>query len=392
MLLTIDFGTSNSCASLVVDGKVRLIKEPVKQTYSFPSSLYLDESEQFIIGHLAESKKFKNITRYRNQIKKDLIKTQPYLLGKNAQYQFTAQELITEIIKNLKDEGEKVTKALGQQLIRDVIITIPATYRQNKRMVMEQIALNAGFTSVELIEEPVAAATYYHSLHTDTFHVGDIILIYDLGGGTFDATVIKKLGKGFQILGQPVGLANCGGTNFDRAIFQNLISNCSDELREKLSVRGNTPEKNSLLDFCRQIKHQFSGSTEAFGHIPLNYEPYELSRDEFNNAIASDIERTIICCEDLIKSQNLELSDISKVLMVGGSCRLPYIKETVGSRLESSVLLMDDPELAVCRGAIMKDLVTLKNEPDDEILHGNLTPEMPQSCSKLDCNDVFTWF
>lgn len=316
-------------------------------------SIYVDESEPILVGHLAESKKVKDSSRYRSEIKQDLIQEQPYLLGQKGEYEFTAQDLITEILKTLKQEAEKITLALGRGIISDVVITVPATYRQNKRAAMEQAASNAGFTSVQLIEEPVAAAIYYHQQNPATFQEGDVILIYDLGGGTFDATLIKKLGNGFQVLGQPVGIANCGGINFDRAIFQHLKASCSPQLQDKLSARGNSPEKNALFDFCRQIKHQFSGTTEAVGQIPIDHQLYELGRDDFNRMIGSSVEQTIVCCEDLIKSVGLELQDISKVLMVGGSCRIPFIQESIESRLESSVLLIDEPELAVCQGAVV---------------------------------------
>lgn len=365
MHLAFDLGTCNSSAALMIDGKLRLVKEPVKQGYSVPSSIYVDESGQILIGHLAESKKFKDISRYRSQIKPDLIQDRPYLLGQNGEYEFTAQQLITEILKTFKQEAEKITLALDKGEITDVVITIPATYRKNKRDAMIEVAKNAGFISVQLIEEPIAAAIYYHQQNPATFNEEDIILIYDLGGGTFDATLIKKLGNGFQVLSQPVGIENCGGINFDRAIFQHLKASCSEHLQEKLSTKGNSPEKNFLIDFCRSIKHQFSATSEAVGHIPIDYQLYELSRDDFNLMIDSFIEQTIVCCEHLIKSAGLDLQDVSKVLMVGGSCRIPYVQESVEKRLQSSALLIDEPELAVCQGAaIYGNKIEEKDKPD----------------------------
>lgn len=352
-ILAIDFGTSNSSAAVMIDGNLRLVKDPGKQGYSFPSSIYIDKSGKVLIGHFAESKKVKDSRRYHNEIKPDLIQEHPYLLGQNGEYKFTARQLITEILKFFKQEAEKITVVLDKGEINDVVITIPATYRKNKRDAMIEAAKNAGFTSVQLIEEPVAAAIYYHQQNPATFKEGNIILIYDLGGGTFDATLIKKWSNGFEVRGQPVGIENCGGINFDRAIFQHLKASCSQQLQEKLSAKGNSPEKKSLLDFCRHIKHQFSGTTEAIGQIPIDHQLYELSCDDFNRMIDVYVEQTIVCCEDLIKSAGVELQDISKVLMVGGSCRLPYIQESVKKRLQSSVLLIDEPELAVCQGAVI---------------------------------------
>ncbi|MGL6337554.1 MAG: Hsp70 family protein, partial [Waterburya sp.] len=393
MLLGIDFGTCNFSAAVMIDGNPRLVKEPVKQNYCFPSSVYLDESGQILVGHFAESKKVKDISRYRSKIKRDLIQDRPYLLGQSGEYEFTAQELITEILKTLKQEAEKITLASDKGEITDVVITIPATYRQNKREAMKQAALNAGFTSVQLIEEPVAAAMHYHAQNPATFQEGHIILIYDLGGGTFDATLIKKLGNGFEVLGQPVGIECCGGTNFDQAIFQHLKANCSEQLQTKLSAKGNSPEKNALLDFCRHIKHQFSGATEAVGQIPIDYQLYELNRDDFNRMINSAVEQTIVCCEDLIKSAGLELQDISKVLMVGGSCRLPFIQESVENRLESSVLLIDEPELAVCQGAVIYSKNTAySNKKNNETIGGKTSMQNQSTTLNLETTEIRPWF
>ena len=161
-ILAIDFGTSNSCAAVMIDGNLRLVKEPVKQGYSFPSSIYIDKSGKILVGHFAESRKIKDSSRYRNEIKPDLIQEHPYILGQNGEYEFTAQQLITEILKSFKQEAEKITIALDKGEIIDVVVTIPATYRKHKRDAMIRAAKNAGFISTQLIEEPVAAAIYYH--------------------------------------------------------------------------------------------------------------------------------------------------------------------------------------------------------------------------------------
>lgn len=403
MLLGIDFGTSNSCAAVMIDENLRLVKEPGKQGYSFPSSIYLDESGKILVGHFAESKKIKDSSRYRNEIKPDLIKEHPYILGQNGEYEFTAQQLITEILKSFKQEAEKITVALDKGEITDVVISIPATYRKNKRDAMIEAAKNAGFVSIQLIEEPVAAAIYYHQQNPATFRKGDIILIYDLGGGTFDATLIEKFDNGFRVISQPVGIENCGGINFDRAIFQDVKANFSQHLQEKLAARGNSPEKNSLLDFCRHIKHQFSGTNEAVGQIPIDHQLYELSRDDFNLMIDSSVEQTIVCCENLIKSAGLELQNISKILMVGGSCRIPYIQESIKNRLQSSVVSIDEPELAVCQGAaIYNDNIALysvnlsksnySNKKNNEIIGGKTSMQNKSTTLNLETTEIRPWF
>ena len=231
MILGIDFGTSNSSAALMINSNLRLVKEPTKQGYSFPSSIYLDREGKILAGQIAETRKFNDITRYRREFKRDLLQNYPYVLGKQGEYQFTAQQLVVEVIKTLKREADKIVIALGKEPISEAVVTIPATYKKNKKELMKEAAEQAGFSLVHLLEEPVAAASYYNHQNPKTFKEGDIILVYDLGGGTFDATLIKKQGTGFQILGQPLGKDPCGGIDFDREIFQDIKSRCDAQLQ-----------------------------------------------------------------------------------------------------------------------------------------------------------------
>lgn len=182
MHIAIDFGTCNSSAALMVDGNLRLVKEPTRQGYSFLSSIYMEELDKILVGQLAESNKFKDITRYRKEFKRDLLQKTPYILGQNGEYELTPQKLVTEVLRSFKQEAEKITLALDKGEINDVVVTVPATYLKNKRDAMERAALDAGFSSVGLIEEPVAAATYYSDLNPASFQEEDIILVYDLGG------------------------------------------------------------------------------------------------------------------------------------------------------------------------------------------------------------------
>lgn len=305
MVLGIDFGTCNSSAALMLDNQIRLVKEPAKQGYSFPSSIYLTEEGEILVGQIAENSKFLDITRYRREFKRDLLQNSPYLLGSQGEYQFTPQELIIEVIKNLKKEADKITTSLGKENTTKAVVTIPANYKKNKKDLMKEAAERAGFISVELIEEPVAAAIYYNQQNPASFQEGNIILVYDLGGGTFDATLIKKQGESFQILGQPVGQENCGGINFDREIFENLRSCCTPEIQAQLKQKNYLPQKNSIQDFCRDIKHQLTSVDNAAGLIPVSGQFYQLTNSNFNQMIAPYIEQTLVICENLIKSVGL---------------------------------------------------------------------------------------
>ena len=365
MLLGIDFGTCNSSAALMLNDSIKLVKEPMKGGYSFPSCVYLTEQGEILVGVAADNNRLRDIGRYRGEFKRELGTNEPYQLGDRS---MLPEELVTEVIKRLKSEAQKMLPP-GQGAIKNAVITVPATYQQHKRSLMQKAAFAAGFTSVKLLEEPVAAATYY--AHHNLLKPGEIILVYDLGGGTFDATLIQKQDSTFQILATPMGLEDCGGVDFDRQIYQDVKNRCSQALHEQLEQRQSLLTRVEVSGRCIEIKHQLSEAREATIHIPIlgQVESYDLTRMGFQQMIARYIDDTLAVCDRLLQSAGIEWKQVSQVLLVGGSCRIPYVKTAVEQRLGHSALLVDEPELAVCQGAaIYGNLVTnlLTVSPDGE--------------------------
>ncbi|BAY91309.1 MULTISPECIES: Hsp70 family protein [unclassified Tolypothrix] len=347
MLLGIDFGTCNSSAALMLNGSLKLVKEPIKGGYSFPSCVYLTEQGEMLVGVAADNNRLRDIGRHRQEFKRELGTNEPYELGDRF---VLPEELVAEVLRKLKSEAEKMLPP-GRGAIKNAVITVPATYQQHKRSLMQKAAQAAGFISVRLIEEPVAAATYY--AHQNLLKPGEIILVYDLGGGTFDATLIKKQGSTFKILATPTGLEDCGGTDFDKKIYQHLKGRCSQALREQLEQKQSLLAKVQVFGRCIDIKHQLSEAREASIHIPVlgQVESYHLTRMDFNQMIAPYIDHTIAVCDQLLQAAGIEWKEVSQVLLVGGSCRIPYVKTAVENKLGHSPLLVDEPELAVCQGA-----------------------------------------
>jgi molecular chaperone DnaK (HSP70) len=350
MLIAIDFGTSNSSAALMVNGNVTLVKEPLKQGYSYPSSVYVSEAGEILVGQAAENNRSRDITRYRREFKRTLGNDEPYLIGDRT---LSSEDLVTAVLRKLKQDGDRTIESYNCGKITDAVITIPATYREYKRKLMVSAGIAAGFSSVQLLPEPVAAAIYYTDRHQDILTGGEIILVYDLGGGTFDATLIQKEGSSFQILSEPMGLEQCGGTDFDRGIYQYVHECSSDSLRKKLSHKEEWRARSIVGDLCVQAKHQLSETGETTIDIPLGIdrvESYQLTRQELETRIAPLIDDTIEVCDRAIVSAGITWNDVAQVLMVGGSCRIPYVRKAIKSRLGHSPLLVDEPELAVCQG------------------------------------------
>lgn len=348
MLLGVDFGTCNTSAALVFDGKIRLLKEPLKHGYSFPSSVYLTEEGEMLVGQSAEYNRMQNVHRYRREFKRDLGIKDPYLIGERS---ISPQELVTEVLKKLKSEAAKITTALGKEEITDAVIAVPATYQQYKRNLIQKAVEAAGFSFVKLVEEPVAAAIYYAHHNITQLQEEEIILVYDLGGGTFDATLIKKQGTGYQILSTPMGLEDCGGTDFDRLIYEDIQNRCTKVLGQQLKEKSAWRNRAKVYEQCIQIKHQLSEAQEATVHIPPTWENYQLSRVSFSQMIAPLINETIAICNQLIQAAGIDWKNINQVLLVGGSCRIAGVRNSLEKKVRHPPLLVDDPELAVCQGA-----------------------------------------
>jgi molecular chaperone DnaK (HSP70) len=311
MLLGIDFGTCNTSAALTLDSTTRLIKEPLKHGYSFPSSAYLTEGGEILVGQAAENNRMRDIRRYRREFKRVLGIKEPYLIGERS---FLPQDLVADMLRKLKTEAEKMVAALGQGAIENAVITVPATYQQYKRNLMQKAAEAAGFSSVKLLEEPVAAAIYYTHQNKNKLPDGKKILVYDLGGGTFDATLIKQEAAKYQILSTPTGLEHCGGTDFDRLIYDDIKNRCSEALRQQLNNKDAWQARTTISKLCIDIKHHLSEAQEATIYIPIRGEDYQLTRTAFNQMIAPSIDQTITVCDQLIKNAGIDWQDINQVL------------------------------------------------------------------------------
>jgi molecular chaperone DnaK (HSP70) len=393
MKLGIDFGTCYSSAAVLLDNIPTPINAPLTPGYSFPSSIFITEYGEILVGQSAENNRQKNPQSYRREFKRDLGSPDPYSLG---DVFMLPEELITEVLKKLKLEAEKVSQARGIRSLTDVLITVPATYNAYKRGLMQKAGEKAGFSHVKILEEPVAAAIYY-SQHSQ-INNEDIVLVYDLGGGTFDATLMQKQGDKYQILAMPVGLATCGGTDFDRAIYQHLISSCSPELRQQLEPKDAWLARAIVGDLCRDLKHQLSEQSSASIFIPMGLgevETFELTRRKFEQMISPLIMETLDCCDRLLKSAGKSDRQIDRMLLVGGSSRIPYVKAAIEQKFKLSPFLVDKPELAVCLGAaigiVHSNKVPKKWEiswEGHQIVVKNWSNSMGNSCADLSIDGI----
>ncbi|TVQ45985.1 MAG: Hsp70 family protein [Gloeocapsa sp. DLM2.Bin57] len=344
MYLGIDFGTCYSTAALLLEAKLTPIPEPFTQGYTFPSSVFITATGEILVGQEAENNRQTNLQRYKREFKRDLGTPEPYILG---EISLLPEELVTEIIKKIKTEAEKITQVKGIKNLYQAVITVPATYNKYQRKLMEQAAHQAGFTEIKLLEEPIAAATYY--FHNTQIKQEDIILVYDLGGGTFDATLLQKKKTGYKILGIPKSLNYCGVLNFDNLIFDYLKDNCSQQLREYLESQNT-----NIISLCQQLKHQLSENQEGTINLQIGLEEAEtfsLTRKQFEEMLDPIITESVDCCEQLVKNAGLNWSRINHILIVGSSSLIPNLKRLLELRLEHDIVTVDNLDFVVSFGA-----------------------------------------
>ena len=273
----------------------------------------------------------------------------------------SAVEVSAEILKSLKLRSEE---ALGGDLT-GAVITVPAYFDDAQRQATKDAAKLAGLNVLRLINEPTAAAVAYG---LDTGSEG-IHVIYDLGGGTFDISILKLTQGIFEVL-STAGDSALGGDDLDHVI--------TDWIIEKAQI--NEPEPNLLrqiLDVARQAKEALSDNETYTLSLNLGNEQSwssDLSQQEFEKLIKPLIRKTLTPCRRALRDAGIESEDIQDVVMVGGSTRVPLVRQMVGEFFSTEPLVDLDPDKVVAIGAARQADVLVGNKSDEEMLLLDVTP------------------
>lgn len=352
----IDLGTTNSAIAVMQDGAPQIIKNSLTQADVTPSAVKIDKRGIIHVGEKA----------YRGLIEDPENTAAEFKLAmgrkRDAEYRFKASgrcfsagELSAEVLKLLRSDAEQIAGDVNA-----AIITVPAMFSAAACDETREAAERSGFQQIALLQEPVAAALAYGL--TAESKVGNV-LVYDLGGGTFDSCLMAcKLGR-FVVLGN-AGDEHLGGKEFDWLIFNFFVQ----ELREQgYEVDGMSREDTSssarravaLLKFeAEQAKKHLSIHEKYPAEIKNLGSAYEdidivieISRNQFESLIARYVESTLLTCEALLESKKLKRSDIDKVLLVGGPTRIPLIRHALRERFGDAVEANLDPMTVVAKGA-----------------------------------------
>ncbi len=358
-IIGIDLGTTNSCVSVLEGGTPTVIAN--KEGNRTTPSVVAFKNGEIIVGLAAKNQMVTNkdtVASIKRHMGTD------YKVKANGK-EYTPEEISAMILGDLKKTaeeylGEKVTKA---------VITVPAYFNDSERQATKNAGKIAGLEVERIINEPTAAALAYGLDKTDKT---EQILVYDLGGGTFDVSILE-LGDGvFEVLSTS-GNNRLGGDDFDHRIVDYLVETFKKDNGIDLSTDSMAMQR--LKDAAEKAKKDLSGMTSTQISLPfisqgengpLHLE-LNLTRAKFEELINDLVESTLKPVRDALKEANLSASDIDKVLLVGGSTRIPCVQELVRKELGKEPSKGVNPDEVVAMGAAIQGGV-LTGEVDDIVL------------------------
>ena len=359
-IIGIDLGTTNSCVAVLEGGEPKVITNP-EGNRTTPSVVAFKGDEE-MVGETAKRQAVTNVKGTISSIKRKMGTSEKVEAnGKK----YTPEEISAKILAKLKKDaetylGEKVTKA---------VITVPAYFNDAERQATKNAGKIAGLEVERIINEPTAAALAYGLDKQDKLQT---ILVYDLGGGTFDVSILE-LGDGVFEVKATSGNNRLGGDDFDERIQEYLISEFKKEHAIDLSKDKMAMQR--LKDAAEKAKKDLSGMTTAQISLPFIAQTDEgpvhmemtLSRAKFEDLCRDLFDSTLEPVKKALKDAKLKTSDIDQVILVGGSTRIPYIQELVKKELGKEPNKSVNPDEVVAMGAAIQGGV-LTGEVEDLVL------------------------
>ena len=346
-IIGIDLGTTNSCVAVMEGGNATVItnSEGARTT---PSVVGFTKTGERLIGQVAKRQAVTNAERTVSSIKRHMGSDYKVSIDDK---KYTPQEISAMILKKLKDDAESY---IGEP-VTEAVITVPAYFTDAQRQATKDAGQIAGLNVKRIINEPIAAALSYGIDKEDD----QTIMVYDLGGGTFDVSIIE-MGDGVQEVKATAGNNHLGGDDFDQRIINWMLE--SFKKSDGIDLSGDKMAMQRLKEAAEKSKIELSSTATSMINLPYitadaagpKHMELTLTLAKFNELTNDLVESTMGPVKQALSDAGLSPSDISKVLMVGGSSRIPAVQDAVKKFMGKEPFKGINPDECVALGAALQ--------------------------------------
>ena len=346
-IIGIDLGTTNSCVSVIEGGEAVVIPN-AEGARTTPSVVAFSKDGERMVGNVAKRQAITNPERTIASIKRHMGSDYKVNIDGKA---YTPQEISAIILQKLKSDAESY---LGDK-VTEAVITVPAYFTDAQRQATKDAGKIAGMEVKRIINEPTAAALAFGIDQENDQKV----MVYDLGGGTFDVSIIE-MGDGVQEVLATAGNNHLGGDDFDKKIMDWLVAEFKKE--QGIDLSGDKMAMQRIKEAAEKAKIDLSGMTTAQISLPFitadatgpKHMETTLSRAKFNEMTADLVEATMGPVRQAMSDSGLTMNDIDKILLVGGSTRIPAVQEAIKKFSGKEPFKGINPDECVAMGAALQ--------------------------------------
>ena len=346
-IIGIDLGTTNSCVAVMEGGEAIVIAN-AEGARTTPSVVAFSKTGERMVGQVAKRQAITNPDRTISSIKREMGTNYSVAIDDK---KYTPQEISAIILQKLKADAESY---LGQT-VTEAVITVPAYFTDAQRQATKDAGKIAGLEVKRIINEPTAAALAYSIDKEDDQKV----MVYDLGGGTFDVSIIE-MGDGVQEVLATAGNNKLGGDDFDKRIMDYIVATFKAE--QGIDLSSDKMAMQRVKEAAEKAKIDLSGMTTADINLPFitadstgpKHFETTLTRAKFNELTADLVEATMVPVRQALSDSGLNKNEINKVLMVGGSSRIPAVQEAVKNFMGTEPFKGINPDECVALGAALQ--------------------------------------
>ena len=381
--LGIDLGTTRSLVAVVRSGKAQVLQADTTTDTLLPSVVYYPSAGKPLVGydaltHLADDPKNTIVSakRFMGRSQADIKFSHPYELSGSedampvfmtAHGEVSPVEVSARILAALE---QRAASALPDDSIQGAVITVPAYFDEAQRQATKDAAQAAGINVLRLLNEPTAAAVAYGLDQPNTDKSENYYLIYDLGGGTFDVSILKLSDGVFEVLATG-GNSALGGDDIDRLLTNWLIKQLNIDPKD-VSLH----DKSILAQQAKSYKQALTDAEQVDIDIVVNERSFRgvLRRDDLITIAEPVSRRTLSVCEQVLRDAKLSAADLDEVILVGGSTRMPAIQQVVADFFAKEPLCRLNPDEVVALGAAQTAHQLVNGDSDNSLLLLDVTP------------------